>query len=73
MVAAWPSPGPRDAEVERAMDDIVALITSVRNLRQEKGVEPRRFVPATLVGGARADLLRAQAGVVGGLARLEPV
>ncbi len=73
MVAAWPSPGPRDAEAERAMDDIVALITSVRNLRQEKGVEPRRFVPATLVGGARADLLRAQAGVVGGLARLEPV
>src|SRR5579883_1623615 len=73
MVAAWPAPGPRDPEAERAVDDVVALITSVRNLRQEKGVEPKRFVPATLVGGARADLLRAQAGVIGGLARLQPV
>jgi valyl-tRNA synthetase len=73
MVAAWPTPGPRDLEAERAVDDVVALVTSVRNLRQEKGVEPRRFVPATLVGGARANLLRAQAGIIGGLARLEPV
>jgi valyl-tRNA synthetase len=73
MVAAWPTPGARDTQAEKDMGDIVALITSVRNLRQEKGVEPRRFVPATLVGGARADLLRAQPGVIGGLARLEPV
>jgi valyl-tRNA synthetase len=73
MVAAWPTPGPRDLEAERAVEDVVALVTSVRNLRQEKGVEPKRFVPATLVGGARAELLRAQAGIIGGLARLEPV
>jgi valyl-tRNA synthetase len=73
MVAAWPAAGPRDPQAERAVGDVVALVTSVRNLRQEKGVEPRRFVPATLVGGARADLLRAQAGIIGGLARLEPV
>jgi valyl-tRNA synthetase len=73
MVAAWPAGGPRDLEAERAVGDVVALVTSVRNLRQEKGVEPRRFVPVTLVGGARVDLLRAQAGIIGGLARLEPV
>jgi valyl-tRNA synthetase len=73
MVAAWPTPGPRDLEAEGAIDDVIELIRAVRNLRQEKGVEPRKLVPATLVGGARADVLRAQAGIVGGLARLDPV
>jgi valyl-tRNA synthetase len=71
MVAAWPVAGPRDPEAEALVDDLVELVRAVRNLRAERKVEPARFVRATLVGGSRTALLREQAAVVSGLARLE--
>ncbi len=73
MVAPWPTPGPRDAAAEASVEDLVALIRGVRNLRAERGVDPGRFLRATLVGGARTALLREQAPIVAGLARLDPL
>jgi valyl-tRNA synthetase len=71
MVAAWPVPGPRDPEAEALVDDLVELVRGVRNLRAERKVDPALVVPATLVGGPRTALLREQAAIVSGLARLE--
>ncbi len=73
MVAAWPMAGPRDPEAEALLEDLMALVRGVRNLRAERKVDPARFVPATLVGGARTPFLREHAPIVSGLARLAPV
>ena len=45
----------------------------MRNLKAERGVEPSRFLRATVVGGARTALLREQVPIVAGLARLQPL
>jgi valyl-tRNA synthetase len=73
MVAPWPAPGPRYPDAEALVGDLVELVRAVRNLRAERRVDPARFVPATLVGGDRTALLREQAPIVGGLARLAPL
>jgi valyl-tRNA synthetase len=73
MVSAWPTAGPRDPGAESNVADLVELIRGVRNLKAERGVEPGRFLRATVVGGARTALLREQAPLVAGLARLEPL
>jgi valyl-tRNA synthetase len=73
MVSAWPTAGPRDSGAEANIGDLVELIRGVRNLKAERGVEPGRFLRATVVGGARTALLREQAPIVAGLARLEPL
>jgi valyl-tRNA synthetase len=73
MVSAWPSAGPRDPGAESSIGDLVELIRGVRNLKAERGVEPGRFLRATVVGGARTALLRDQVSIIGGLARLQPL
>ncbi|MBX5491288.1 MAG: valine--tRNA ligase [Chloroflexi bacterium] len=73
MVAPWPVPGPRDAGAEAFMEDVIELIRAARNLRQERKVEPARYVPATVVGGTRTVVLRAVAPLISGLARLQPL
>jgi len=73
MIAPWPTPGPRDAAAEAFVEDVIELIRAARNLRQERKVEPARYVPATVVGGARTAELRAVAPLVSGLARLQPL
>ena len=73
MVSSWPTAGPRDPGAESTIGDLVELIRGVRNLKAERGVEPGRFLRATVVGGARTALLRDQVPIVAGLARLEPL
>jgi valyl-tRNA synthetase len=46
-------------------------IRSIRNLRAEKKVSPAKRIPATLVGGAKARLLKEQSGMISALAGLD--
>ncbi|HET8587616.1 MAG TPA: valine--tRNA ligase, partial [Candidatus Limnocylindria bacterium] len=48
MTAAWPAAGVRDADAEAEMDDLMALIRDLRNLRSEGAVAAGRWVEATL-------------------------
>jgi valyl-tRNA synthetase len=74
IVAAWP-----DAHVEEGweagkMADFALIqdtIRSIRNLRAEKKVSPAKRIPATLVGGAKARLLKEQSGMISALAGLD--
>jgi valyl-tRNA synthetase len=47
-------------------------ITGIRNLRNEYRVEAARWIEATIVAGADAELLRNQASLISRLARVSP-
>jgi valyl-tRNA synthetase len=74
IVAPWPEA--EAAQEDQAAEDDFALIreivTRIRDAKKEAGVEPARRVPAILVGGARAPLLKQQAALIEQLARTEP-
>ena len=48
------------------------IVRAVRNARAEYDVAPGRRIPATIVAGEKASLLRSQADVLCTLARLDP-
>jgi valyl-tRNA synthetase len=73
MLAPYPESQP--APDERAEAEFALLrniIVGVRNVRNEYKVEPARWVAATVVAGAQAELLRGQASLVSKLARVAP-
>jgi valyl-tRNA synthetase len=73
--AAWPAPGPRNAEAERAFGDLAELVRAVRNLRTHAGTPAGAWVPlgvATLDPAARLAL-EASGHYVQSLARVRPV
>jgi valyl-tRNA synthetase len=59
--------------VEKAADFglVQEVVRSIRNLRAEKAVKPARRIPAIFVAGAKAGLLKQQAGVLAVLAGLD--
>jgi len=83
IAADWPKalivarfPEPRDPEgwEESKLADFALIqdtIRSIRNLRAEKNLPPAKKLPATLVGGAKTDLLKEQAKVIASLAGLD--
>lgn len=52
MVAPWPKPRPEweSAATEARMEEVQGIITAVRNLRAEYGVQPARHVSLRVVG-----------------------
>jgi valyl-tRNA synthetase len=46
------------------------IVRGVRNIRSEYGVEPGRWIAATIVGGSRSAMLEGQRLVLGRLARI---
>jgi valyl-tRNA synthetase len=73
IAAPWPAAGERDELAEREMELIFDAIRFVRNGRAELGLDPARRLPLIAVSPGRADLLRAQAPVIGALARIDLV
>jgi valyl-tRNA synthetase len=74
IVAKWP--GPRDSEgwESAKIADftlIQEIIRSIRNLRAEKNAPMSKRLAATIVGGAKTELLKKQAGVITALAALD--
>ncbi|MBI3173462.1 MAG: valine--tRNA ligase [Chloroflexi bacterium] len=83
IAADWPNalivarfPEPRDPEgwEESKLADfalIQDIIRSIRNLRAEKNLPPSKKLAATLVGGAKTNLLTEQSRVIATLAGLD--
>jgi valyl-tRNA synthetase len=75
--ADWPTPGALDAQAEEAWDDLMAVTRATRTLRSEYRIEPRRWVPATIVAPSseHAAFWRAHGRLMGELpeTRLRPV
>jgi valyl-tRNA synthetase len=74
IVAAWPEAHAEEGWEAGKMADFALLqdiIRSIRNLRAEKKVSPAKRLPATLVGGSKANLLKEQSKVIAALAGLD--
>jgi len=70
IVAPWPEAGPTDAEAEGAFSLLIELVRAVRNARSEAGVEPGKWIAATIAAGPHADALASQREIFSRLARV---
>jgi valyl-tRNA synthetase len=72
MVAPYPAADDRyfDEAAERDFVLVQAIITAIRNVRNEYRVEPARHVAATVVGGIRKELVESQHPLIVRLARV---
>lgn len=70
MVAAWPEAGERDTISEQAFDSLTGLVTAIRNVRVEAGVEPARWIAADVYPGLLAAEFESTRRELGFLARI---
>ena len=73
MVAEYPRAAEKllDAQAETDFGLIQALVTGIRNIRNEYKVVPGRWIAATIVAGTQTQLLAQQTRLLCRLARLE--
>jgi len=74
IVARWPEPreaeGWEDAKVAD-FELIQDIVRSIRNLRAEKNAPMSKKLAATIIGGAKTELLKSQSEVIASLAGLD--
>jgi valyl-tRNA synthetase len=70
IVAPWPVPGETDEAAERAFSLLIEIVRAVRNARSEAGVEPGRWIAASIAAGPHADALASQREILSRLARI---
>ena len=66
-MAAWPEAHAEEGWEAGKVADFALIqdtIRTIRNLRAEKKVSPAKRIPATLVGGAKTNLLKEQSGMI---------
>ena len=74
IVAAWPSPGARDAAAERDVQSVVDLVQRIRNARSEARIEPASWLPVDVAVPERlAATFGALAPAIERLARARPL
>lgn len=74
IAAKFPQPRQPEGWEEAKVADfelIQEIVRAIRNLRAEKNVAPSKKIPATIVSGERANLLKEQSSVIATLAGLE--
>jgi valyl-tRNA synthetase len=74
IIAGWPEAHTEEGWETGKMADfalIQDMIRSIRNLRAEKKVSPAKRIPATLVGGAKTNLIKEQSEVIAALSGLD--
>ncbi len=74
IVAAWPEVHAVEGCETGKMADFALIqdtIRSIRNLRAENKVSPAKRIPATLVGGAKTNLIKEQSAMISTLAGLD--
>ncbi|RJP48818.1 MAG: valine--tRNA ligase [Anaerolineaceae bacterium] len=74
IVAKWPEPREPEGWEESKIADFTLvqdIIRSIRNLRAEKNAPMSKKLAATIVGGAKTELLRSQSEVMAALAALD--
>jgi valyl-tRNA synthetase len=72
IIADWPKPGTHYADDAANFEQLRELVRRIRNARSEQGVEPAKFIPATIAAGKMTLFMRAQAESLAFLARLDP-
>jgi len=77
IVAPYPEADPAriDPVAEQQMGLIIDIVRAIRNARAEQGVEPGRWIEATIVAGEAESLLRSQEHIVAApsMARINPL
>ncbi len=74
IVARWPKPREPEGWEESKIADfalIQEIIRSIRNLRAEKNAPMSKKLGATIVGGAKTELLKSQSEVIAALAGID--
>ena len=71
MVAPWPEAGTRDEGAEAEVDAMMELVRGIRNARTEAGVEPGKWISATIFAGDHLDAFEQLRGEIGFLARID--
>jgi len=74
IVAHWPETTPENPWETQAISDfslVMDVVRAIRNLRAEKNVKPKQYIPATLVGGDHTVVLQRQSATIAHLARLD--
>lgn len=70
MVAPWPEAALRDEQSEQAFEALKDLIGAIRNARVEAGVEPARWISASIHAGELAEAFESARRELGFLARI---
>jgi valyl-tRNA synthetase len=71
MVAAWPEAGPRDETAEAQVGAMMELVRGIRNARTEAGVEPAKWISASIYAGDLLDAFGQMRGEIAFLARID--
>jgi len=74
IIARWPEPREPEGWEEFKIADftlVQEIIRSIRNLRAEKNAPMSKKLAATIVGGAKTELLKSQSEVIASLAALD--
>jgi valyl-tRNA synthetase len=74
IIARWPEPRDPEGWEESKIADftlIQEIVRSIRNLRAEKNAPMSKKLAATIVGGAKTELLKSQSEVIASLAALD--
>ncbi len=74
IVAAWPEANAShfDTRAEEEFEMVRAMVTHIRDVRQQHDVEPGKRIKATIIAGGHAKLLREQSAILEALAITEP-
>ncbi len=74
IVARWPEPAPEELGEADTLDRfslVMEIVRSIRNLRAEKRIPPKKRLPATIAAGQHETTLKEQAQTIGMLAGLD--
>ena len=71
MIAPWPEPGTRDEDAEARVGAMMELVRGIRNARTEAGVEPAKWISATIFAGDHLDAFERMRGEIAFLARID--
>ncbi|MEZ4512295.1 MAG: valine--tRNA ligase [Chloroflexota bacterium] len=71
IVADWPQVGQRYPQATADFERLRELVRQIRAVRSENGVEPGKFVTATIAAGDKAGFYESQRSVLAFLARLD--
>ncbi len=71
MVAPWPRAGARDETAEIEVGAMMDLVRGIRNARTEAGVEPGKWISATVFAGEHLAAFEHMRGEIGLLARID--
>ncbi|HSB67246.1 MAG TPA: class I tRNA ligase family protein, partial [Anaerolineales bacterium] len=75
IIAPWPEPEAPEGWEKESISNFILIqdaIRSIRNIRAEKDVKPRRLIPAWLSAGDKTEVFRQQKGILAALAQLDP-